>query len=169
VSSSSETSPSEKDLSREKDLSKERLGRFGAALRAARQREDLIQAEVASAVGISRQYLSSIEQGEAEQLSLRVAWALCDALGLRAPVDLGMALEMDPLGEGSADLEAGDAAEPGVPHQPGVPPLLAAFAEAEGLGPADVQMLAGITHRGRRPAEPWQWRVIYRVIAASLE
>jgi len=124
VSSSSETSPSEKDLSREKDLSKERLGRFGAALRAARQREDLIQAEVASAVGISRQYLSSIEQGEAEQLSLRVAWALCDALGLRAPVDLGMGpLEMDPLGEGSADLEAGDAAEPGVPPPAGRPAL----------------------------------------------
>jgi hypothetical protein len=30
-------------------------------------------------------------------------------------------------------------------------------------------MLAGITYRGRQPTEPWQWRVIHRVIAASLE
>ena len=154
----SEKDPSEKDQSKgdlsKRDLSKKRLRRFGAAIRAARQREGLIQAEVAEVVGISRQYLSTIEQGEAEQLSLRVAWALCDALGLRAPVDLGMA----PV----AVEDKGRA-------EPGVPPSLEAFAEAEGLGPADVQVLAGITYRGRQPTEPWQWRVIHRVIAASLE
>jgi len=149
----SEKDRSEKDRSK-RDLSKKRLGRFGAALRAARQREGLIQAEVAEAVGISRQYLSTIEQGEAEQLSLRVAWALCDALGLRAPVDLGVA---------PVEIENSD------PAEPGVPPSLEAFAETEGLGPADIQVLAQITYRGRQPTEPWQWRVIHRVIAASLE
>jgi len=146
-----------------------RLRRFGAAIRTARRREGLTQAELAGQVGISRQYLSSAEQGEAEQLSLRVAWALCDALGLRAPVDLGLrpvevdGVELDDAEVDDAELEDRGRAEPGVP------PSLEAFAEAEGLGPADIQMLAGITYRGRRPSAPWQWRVIYRVIAASLE
>jgi transcriptional regulator with XRE-family HTH domain len=144
---------SDGDAPRE-DVSRERLRRFGAAIRAARQREGLTQADLAKKAGISRPYMSSIEQGGAAQLSLRVAWALCDALGLRAPVDLGVT----PVAVENSD-----------PAEPGVPPSLEAFAEAEGLGPADIQMLAGITYRGRQPTEPWQWRVIHRVIAASLE
>ena len=140
-----------------------------AALRAACQREGLTQADLAKKAGISRPYMSSIEQGSAAQLSLRVAWTLCDALRLRAPVDLGLRpVEVEGVELEGVELDDTEVEDRGR-AEPGVPPSLEAFAEAEGLGPADIQMLAGITYRGRRPSAPWQWRVIYRVIAASLE
>ena len=46
------------------EIARARLRRFGAAVRTARRREGLTQAELATQVGISRQYLSSAEQGK---------------------------------------------------------------------------------------------------------
>jgi len=121
------------------------LEQFGDRVRAARKAQEMKQAELADKVGISRTYLSQIEQGQARNLSLRLAQGLSEKLGIELPKGGHV--------EGIEDVE--------------IPSALKEFAEEEGLPEKDQRMLARIQYRGNKPSNAQQWRVLYSVIKAT--
>lgn len=122
------------------------LERFGENVRAERKKQGYNQEDLAEKVEISRTYLSQIEQGRAQNLSLRLAQRLSTVLGIKSPYkDEEKSQEED------------------------IPQSLREFAEEDGLPPEDVQMLAGIEYRGERPQDPQQWRILYNVIKTASE
>ncbi|UIO99424.1 helix-turn-helix transcriptional regulator [Halobaculum sp. CBA1158] len=73
-------------------------------VRARRERRDLSQADLAEAVGVTRQTINSIERGRYDP-SLELAFALADFFGCRIE-EL-----FDPGGDGDPDAD-GDATDP---------------------------------------------------------
>ena len=81
----------------------------GAALRAARERLGLAQAEVASAAGVSRKWLSEAEGGKAS-VSLGLVLGVLDALGYEAefvpkPDEFDLEAHLDGLGSADGDCQ----------------------------------------------------------------
>ena len=114
---------------------------FGMRVQEKRQEEGMSQAELAEKAGISRNYLSQIERGEAVNLSWQVKKKLADTLGIaieKAPDEAAM---LDDL-----------------------PPGLKTFAEDKGLPEADILMLARLEYRGQKPRAAEQWKVLYNII-----
>lgn len=112
---------------------------FGEQVRERRSKEGLNQKELAEKVGISRTYLSEIERGEAENISFRVVEKIYEELGI------GEETEQD------------------------LPPSLQEFAEEEDLPPRDINALASLELRGKRPETKQEWRVMYNLIRSYLE
>jgi transcriptional regulator with XRE-family HTH domain len=114
---------------------------FGLQVRDRRRQEKLSQTDLADQVGISRNYLSQIERGQATNLSWQVRDKLTSILGLKDAVPT----EANPL-----------------------PPGLLAFAESVQLPPGDIQMLAGLEYRGKQPSTPEKWELLYNVIKMTV-
>lgn len=116
---------------------------FGKKVRDRRLEEKLSQEKLAQAVGISRNYLSQIERGQATNLSWHVMDRLTSVLGLK----------VDPAG--TLDEMA-------------LPSSLAEFAKTADLPPDDVLMLARLKYRGQQPTTPEKWELLYNVIKMTV-
>ncbi|UBF30325.1 helix-turn-helix domain-containing protein (plasmid) [Kovacikia minuta CCNUW1] len=116
------------------------MDEFAQKVRDRRLQEKLSQEELANKVGISRNYLSQIERGQATNLSWQLVERLTAVLGLKE--DSGGTLEQ------AADI----------------PPSLVQFARAAHLPPDDVLMLARLKYRGQQPTTPEKWELLYNVI-----
>jgi transcriptional regulator with XRE-family HTH domain len=114
---------------------------LGQTVKTRRRQEGLSQEELAKAIGISRNYLSQIERGQATNLSWQVMERLTAVLGLTI--------------ERSGTLEE-------------IPSSLAEFAQTAGLPPDDVQMLARLKYRGQQPSTPEKWELLYNVIKMTV-
>jgi transcriptional regulator with XRE-family HTH domain len=125
------------------------LDRFGENVRRERKKQGYSQADLAEKVDISRTYLSQIEQGRAQNLSLRLAQRLSTVLGIKSPYQ--------------EDDEEEEKDEEDIPQS------LRELAVEDGPPPEDVRMLAGIEYRGERPQDPQQWRILYNVIKTASE
>jgi transcriptional regulator with XRE-family HTH domain len=123
------------------------LEHFGQRVRQHRKRAGLSQAALADKLSISRTYLSQIEQGQARNLSLRLAEKLSERLGITPPASVQAAKQ---------DKEE-------------MPASLKVFADEDDVPEQDVQMLARIQYRGKRPQTPQQWRILYSVIKTASE
>ena len=116
---------------------------LGKKVRHYREAQQMGLTELARMAGISRSYLYQIENGESSP-TVGVVKSLATALG---------ATLSDLVDE----------------HQPPtVPESLREFAEQNGINAGDVEMLAQINYRGRRPATAEEWRLLWRVIKASV-
>ena len=113
---------------------------FAQNVRDRRLQEGLSQEELARKVGISRNYLSQIERGQATNLSWQLMERLRAVLGLK------------------------DAAAGTLETVADLPPSLAEFARTAGLPPDDVLMLARLKYRGQQPTTPEKWELLYNVI-----
>ena len=122
------------------------LQEFGALIRKHRREKDMSQEELAENAGISRTYLSQIEQGRAANLSLRLSTRLRELLGLLS------------VREQMAKAEAVR-----------VHPSLQAYAEAENLTDAEQRMLMHVSYRGKRPETIDQWRFLYNLIKTTID
>lgn len=112
---------------------------FAKQVRERRRQEKLSQQALADKVGISRNYLSEIERGQATNLSWQVRERLASTLGL----NLAPAGTLD-------DVE--------------IPSSLAEFAATANLPPDDVLMLARLKYRGQQPTTAEKWELLYNVI-----
>ena len=120
----------------------EPLEDFGARVREKRLQKDLTQEELAKRLDISRTYLSHIEGGRAQNLSYRLATALATELDIETPAtDQGR----DP-----------------------VPPSLRRYAESAGLSEQDIQTLAAVQYRGKRPDSEKEWDILHQVIKFTI-
>ncbi|MEI7831632.1 MAG: helix-turn-helix domain-containing protein [bacterium] len=126
---------------------------FGVRVRERRSQEGLSQDDLAQKTGISRNYLSQIERGQAENISLEYIKRIVIALGM------DIAISQHGLDENTQDDET----------QEVLPPGLRDFALEEGLAPADVKMLAQLNYRGNRPDTKEKWKMLYKIIKSVLE
>ena len=117
---------------------------FGQTVRKRRLEEKYSQEKLAQAVGISRNYLSQIERGQATNLSWQVRERLASVLGLSE----------EPATTGSPQND--------------LPPSLAKFAQTAALPPDDVLMLARLKYRGQQPTTPEKWELLYNVIKMTV-
>ena len=118
---------------------------LGTRVQEQRRHDGLSQAALAQRVGISRNYLSQIERGQATNLSWQIRERLTTELGLTSEQAPGTGIAWEEL-----------------------PPGLAAFAHAAGLPADDIRMLAGVHYRGRRATTLEQWKLLYHVIRGVL-
>lgn len=117
---------------------------FGDNVRRRRKEEQLSQSQLASAVGISRNYLSEIERGEAINLSWDIRDKLCRSLGI-------------PTNNSVIDLSSN------------LPNSLVEFARVENLPEEDIKMLARLEYRGKQPDTLEKWKILYGVIKITVE
>lgn len=107
----------------------------------------LTQGELAEQAGISRNYVSLIERGEAPNLSVNVLQGLAAALGTTPAVLSGQ--------PGWADTR--------------IPPTLRELALKAELSFGVVDRLARIPMRGREPQTVEEWERLYQSVRAFLE
>ena len=119
------------------------MDEFGKKIRERRVEEGLSQEKLAQAVGISRNYLSQIERGQATNLSWQVMERLTSVLGLKVEQE-------------------------GTKSETVVPSSLAEFAKTAGLPPDDILMLARLKYRGQQPTTPEKWELLYNVIKMTV-
>jgi transcriptional regulator with XRE-family HTH domain len=120
------------------------MNTFAQQVRERRQQEKLSQEDLARQVGISRNYLSQIERGQATNLSWQVREKISALLGLKQE-DEEPAIESD------------------------LPASLVEFAQSANLPPDDVAMLARLKYRGKQPTTPDKWELLYNVIKMTVE
>jgi transcriptional regulator with XRE-family HTH domain len=106
---------------------------LGDRVRQLREEKGWSLTELADRAGISRSYLSQIEQGDSIPTQVKII-QLANALD---------ALPSQLMGE--------------QPDQTNIPSSLREFAEEADLGSAEIQMLANIEYRGKRPSTPAEW------------
>ncbi len=118
---------------------------LGEKIQQLREDKQWSSGKLAKEAGISRAYLWQLESGSKRSPSLHILQRMASALG----VDV-------------SDLC--DAA-PKRPACDGLPPGLASFvqnrAKALDIRQADVDMLAGISFRGRQPDKPEDWELLF--------
>ena len=105
------------------------------------------QGELAERAGISRNYVSLIERGEASNLSINVLNNLAAALGVTPAELTGEVQEAHTL----------------------IPPTLRGFALQAGLSFETVDRLARIPRRGAEPKTPDEWATLFEAVRAYLE
>jgi transcriptional regulator with XRE-family HTH domain len=124
--------------------------RLAERLAQLREKQVLSLSEVARRAQISKAYLSQLEHGESKQPSYEVLDRLATALGTSMELLTGRSGSWDPS-----------------VHEP-VPPSLRAFATQLGLPNVDVEMLAKIHYRGKRPRDPADWAHLYETIKRTI-
>jgi transcriptional regulator with XRE-family HTH domain len=124
---------------------------IGQNIRRFREEAGVSLSELAERAGVSKGYVSALENEDAEIKKMRPSgqsvYKLAEALG----VTVG-----DLLGEHTHLDEPVD-----------VPGSLREFAEQEGLPESDVMMLARIEFRGEQPKTVDAWGFLYRAIKYS--
>lgn len=118
---------------------------FGERVKQERTRLGWSQAKLAEEVGISRNYLSQIERGEASNPSWEVKKALAQRLGLL----------VEETSEPSNILRD-------------LPQGLEEFASEADLQPDDIAMLARLEYRGQKPKTAEQWKILYKIIKSVI-
>lgn len=126
----------------------ESIKEVGTRIRHLRDQQGWSLTELASRAGISRSYLHQIEQGDSTP-TLDKVQQLATALGV---------LPSDLLGDAGRATTNAD-----------IPEQLRKFAEQANLQSGDVDMLARIQYRGKRPETVAEWKAIYSVIRGMLE
>lgn len=126
-------------------------GRFavGPRVRALREARGLSLSELAQRAGISKAYLSQLENDPLKRPSAEIVWRLAQVL----EVPMARLLGVD---------------EPPTVNPDDLPPGLRIFwAEHPDVPEEDIRMLAGIHLRGRRPFTPTDYWLIYETIRAA--
>ncbi|MGW3993192.1 helix-turn-helix domain-containing protein [Amycolatopsis sp. NPDC004772] len=126
---------------------------MGARIRKYRQDRNLSLNQLAESTGVSKGYLSALENeqtstAKSRRPSAETLYAIAQALGVTMSDLLGRKL-----------LTTATASPP--------PESLQKFAEADNLPQADIEMLNAIQFRGERPKTIERWRYIYTAIRVS--
>lgn len=114
-----------------------------------RKEKGLSQEELARLVGVSRNYVSLIERGEAHGISMKVISQLAVALGT-SPGEL--------TGEGVSETS-----------MVMIPPALRQFGLENNLSYETVDKLARIPRRGKEPKSVKEWQELYTAISPFID
>ena len=118
---------------------------LGRQVQAKRKERDLSQAELGDLVGISRNYVSLIERGEAENISMKVVNQLAVALGA-SPSEL--------TGESMSVM---------------ISPSLREFALQGNVSYEVIDKLSRIPRRGKEPKTAEEWKALYDLISEFMD
>ncbi|TDL78807.1 XRE family transcriptional regulator [Peribacillus frigoritolerans] len=106
-------------------------------------------AKLSSESGVSKPYLSQIENTPNKQISAEKLYQLAIALEVTMGQLMGKEVALN--------------------RQEDVPAILLAFAEKNGLHDEQIQMLANIKYRGKQPSTEDEWEKIFLAIKTSIE
>jgi XRE family transcriptional regulator of biofilm formation len=120
----------------------------GERLRQRRTEKNLSLAELARRAELSKGYLHAIESGDTQNPSAEILFRIANELGTTIA---------DLLGEEEVERPMLD-----------IPDSLREFALQEQLTQADIEMLAGIQYRGKRPETVGDWSFIFESIKRTL-
>jgi len=120
---------------------------FGHHVQRRRKDSGLSQEELAQKANLSRNYVSIIERGDAQNVSMRIISQIAVALGT-SPGEL--------IGESAQDEQL-------------IPPALRQFALTEGLSYEIVDRLVRLPRRGQEPKTVDEWRQLFSLIREYLE
>jgi transcriptional regulator with XRE-family HTH domain len=112
-----------------------------------RKKQGLSQSELAERAGISRNYVSLIERGEATNVSVAIVNKLATALSVPPATLLGQDQPSNTL----------------------IPQSLREFGLQEGLSYPIVDKLARLPLRGKEPETVEEWKTLYNAISQYLE
>lgn len=118
---------------------------LGRQVQSKRKEKGLSQTELADLVGISRNYVSLIERGDAESISMKILNQLAVVLGT-SPSEL--------TGESAMVM---------------IPPSLREFALSNDLPYEVIDKLARIPRRGKEPKTVDEWNQLYQSIVKFLD
>lgn len=118
---------------------------LGRQVQIKRREKNLSQTELGDLVGISRNYVSLIERGEAENISMKIVNQLAVALGA-SPSEL--------TGESLPVM---------------IPPSLREFALEQNLSYEVIDKLARIPRRGKEPQTAKEWKILYDLISKFMD
>lgn len=118
---------------------------FGKQVQLKRKERGFSQTELADMIDISRNYVSIIERGEAEGISMRVINHLATTLGV-SPSEL--------IGESTLVM---------------IPPSLREFGLKNNLSYEIIDKLARIPRRGKEPNTVSEWTKLYEAISQFIE
>lgn len=120
---------------------------IGSRIRRLRAQRQFSLSELAERAGVSKSYLSTVENGTGSRPGVQVLHKIAVALGVSLADLLGRQIQ---------------------PTKPtAVPESLRLFAEEQQLPEADIEMLAGIKFRGEAPRTRDRWQFIYNAIVMS--
>jgi transcriptional regulator with XRE-family HTH domain len=121
----------------------------GGRIKRFRKERGMTATELANAAGVSKSYLSALENGDGTQRrpSAKTLYSLASAMGVAMSDLLGRPI----ITQAPSDR----------------PESLLEFARQRGLPEADIEMLAGIRFRGEHPKTPDRWSFIYDAIRNS--
>lgn len=120
---------------------------LGREISRRRKEKGLSQQALAEASGLSRNYISMIERGDATNISTKVIEQLAIVLNVTPSHLLGAQSQYDRL----------------------IPPALREFALGENLSYDIVDRLASIPRRGQEPKTKEEWKELYRRIKEYLQ
>lgn len=118
---------------------------LGRQVQVKRREKELSQTELGDLVGISRNYVSMIERGEAENISMKIVHQLAIVLGT-SPSEL--------TGESISVM---------------IPPSLREFALEKNLSYEVIDKLARIPRRGKEPKTTKEWNELFESISKFLD
>jgi transcriptional regulator with XRE-family HTH domain len=121
---------------------------IGRRIKELRTQQQLSLTELAEEAGVSKSYLSTVENGTGSRPGVAVLHKVAVALGVSLADLLGRTVHAAPTTD--------------------IPDSLRAFAEERHLPETDVQMLAGIKFRGEAPRTKDNWQFIYDAIVMSV-
>ena len=119
---------------------------FGRQVQRRRKDMGISQEELARQAGLSRNYISIIERGEATNVSMRTISGIALALGTEP-----------------RELVDSDNQDPSL-----IPPALRQLALADGLSYETVDRLARIPRRGQEPKTVGAWRALFEAVRPYL-
>jgi transcriptional regulator with XRE-family HTH domain len=127
------------------------LTKLGRRIRFLRQGKTWSLSDLAERSGVSKAYISDVENGSAGKPNIQYVYDIARALGVT----------LDELLEGAAP-EAG--ARSRGEKQQDLPPGLAQLQRELALSDEDAQMLAHVNFRGNRPRTKEEWRYLWDTI-----
>lgn len=121
---------------------------FGKNVLISRRDGNLSQEQLAKIAGVSRNYISMIERGEAENVSIEIIRKLAEGLGVKIEVLTN---------------------EPSKTNYLVIPSALREFAIKEGLSYEIVDKLRQMVFRGLNPKTAKDWKELYQALKPFLE
>lgn len=128
------------------------LKRLGENIRYLRQGKNLSLADLTIKSGVSKAYISDLENGLGGRPNVQYLYKIATALDTTIDALINLSLKPSQRKPG-----------PDVSKEP-LPPGLEEFAKQEHLEPQQIDMLARLNFRGNRPKDAEAWKLIYDTI-----
>jgi transcriptional regulator with XRE-family HTH domain len=127
------------------------LKRLGHAIRFRRQGKEWGLAELAARSGVSKAYISDLENGVAGKPNIQYVYSIAQALDVTLDDLLTSATDGPPISR-----------QTNIVHE--LPPGLAELQDELSLSDRDVEMLATVNFRGHRPRDKEGWRYLLETL-----
>lgn len=127
------------------------LKRLGHAIRFRRQGKEWGLAELSARSGVSKAYISDVENGVAGKPNIQYVYSIARALDLTLDELLNHATDPSPTARRATSV-----------HD--LPPGLADLQQELSLSDRDVEMLASVNFRGHRPRDKEGWRYLLETL-----